>query len=453
MTGRTAALATIAGLFLAQVSVGEDVILSSYVGGPGAEKLAAVAVLPDGTVVVGGGPAESKSGLAAPLGKGIMMRISATGERTAVVSMSGAVEDMDTDADGNLYVAGTFGSAKYDPQGKAVWTSNVGGIEARIAPGPAGSAVILAAKTVTVLNARGQRVRSLAIPAAYVNDVACDPVTQTVFVTGFDNKRGHSEPVQVAFVYAYNAEGRQAWKAYGWGGVEVDDQGLMADTRGYRLAMGGDGKLYVAGESAGGNTMWSRQSQDLTAKAGLAAGDKFQVAFNTSSNHITFIGRLDPKTGRSEGGTMLLARLTSGKGNTIRPRALAVDAAGQVYVGGASASYPPVSEGAFGSQFDGGGAFFCVFDSAFNRIYAAKFCSGAAAAVAAGRAAVAVVGETTENLTVVKPLQKAPGGGVDGWVVILPRPGGPAPAPAPAPASAPPAPEPAKSRLPLPMSK
>ena len=65
---------------------------------------------------------------------------------------------------------------------------------------------------------------------------------------------------------------------------------------------------------------------------------------------------------------MLLARLESSKGNTIRPRALAVDAAGTIYVGGMSASGAPVSEGAFGGQFEGGGAFFCIL-SVFLRIF------------------------------------------------------------------------------------
>jgi hypothetical protein len=221
-------------------------------------------------------------------------------------------------------------------------------------------------------------------------------------------------------VYAFDFGGKKVWTAYDWKGQEVADLKLMADTRGYRLAMGQDGKLYVAGESAGGNTIWSRKSQDLNSELPLAKGDKYQVAFNTAANHITFVGRLDPKTGKTEAGTMLLARLSNNRGNTIRPRALAADASGRIYVGGGSASYPPVSEGAFGGDFDGGGAFFCIFDREFNRLYATKFCSGTTLSIALGARGLVVVGDGKANLKAVNPLQPEPAGGKsDGWVVVF----------------------------------
>jgi hypothetical protein len=226
--------------------------------------------------------------------------------------------------------------------------------------------------------------------------------------------------VQVAFVDAYDGSGTQVWKAYGWSGKEVDDRGLMADTRGYRLAMGPDGKLYVAGESAGGNTIWSRRPQDLDAEADLVKGDKYQHAFNTRANHITYVGRLDPETGASEGGTLLLARLSNNRGNTIRPRALAADAEGRIYVGGASAYGCPMSNGAFGAA-EPSGAWFCVFDKTFARRYATAFGSGTTAAIALGPDAVVAVGEAKARVVPHKAFQAEAGGGVDGWVVALKR--------------------------------
>ena len=59
---------------------------------------------------------------------------------------------------------------------------------------------------------------------------------------------------------AHDLAGKQVWAAYGWKGQHVADIQLMADTRGYRLAVGRDGKLYLGGESAGGNTIWMRSS-------------------------------------------------------------------------------------------------------------------------------------------------------------------------------------------------
>ncbi len=390
---------------------GETVVFSTWLGGAEDDRLAAAVVLEDGSILVGGDAED----------EGALIRLSADGQKVLSRRRTdGAVTDMTLARDGRVLAAGAFGVVALSPDAqKILWANPAGGKRARVAAGPDGSAVVLADKQVTVVAAGGKTRGSWKVKGGYVEDVACDPATGRVFVTGFDNNRGHRNPVQVAFVYAYDG-GERAWKAYGWGGKEVDDRGLMADTRGYRLTMGPDGNLYVAGESAGGNTMWSRRPQDLDAKADLVKGDKYQHAFNTRANHITYVGRLDPRTGASEGGTLLLARLSNNRGNTIRPRALAADAAGNIYVGGASAYGCPVSEGAFGAA-EPAGAWFCVFDETFTRQYATAFGSGRTAAIALGPNAVVVVGEAKGGVVPHEARQKEPGGGADGWIVALKR--------------------------------
>ena len=203
--------------------------------------------------------------------------------------------------------------------------------------------MVLADRRVTLLDGTGN-VAKFPISGGFVEDVAFEPKLGLIYVCGFDNKKGtppgqRRYPVQVAFVRALDRQGKQVWAAYGWDGQQVADMQLMADTRAYRLAVGGDGKLYVGGESAGGNTIWMRSSLKLEEKAALPKGDAYQQAYNTSANHITAIVRLDPKTGQSEMATLLLARLAvkGNKGNTLRMRALAADAQGNVYAGGPSA--------------------------------------------------------------------------------------------------------------------
>ncbi len=387
-------------------------VFSTWLGGAEDDGLVGVVVLTDGTILVAGNAEDT----------GALIRLTADGQKVLSRRRTeGPVTDLDRDAAGRVLAAGAFGVVQLSPDAREIlWHNPTGGPDARVAPGPGGGAVVLAAKTVTVVAADGRTAASWKVPGGYVEDVACDPAAGRIFVAGFDNKRGRKYPVQVAFVYAYDAEGRCLWKAYGWGGKEVDDRGLMADTRGYRLALGADGRLYVAGESAGGNTMWTRQSLDLDERAPLVEGDKYQRPFNTRANHITFVGRLDPATGRCEGGTMLLARLSSGRGNTIRPRALAADAEGTVYVGGASAWGAPVSEGAFG-RGEPSGAWFCVFGKAFARRFATTLCDGRTTAVALGPEVVVLVGEGKGGLPTVRPFQRALGGGVDGWIVVLRR--------------------------------
>jgi len=210
-------------------------------------------------------------------------------------------------------------------------------------------------------------------------------------------------------------DGKPAWQAYGWAGQQVADLHLMADTRAYRLCAVG-GKLYVAGESAGGNTIWTRGSLDLAAKDHFVTGDAFQHAYNTSANHITALARLDAKTGRSEAATLLLARLSSGKGNTIRPRAVAADAEGNVYVGGASAFSPPKSPGSYGRE--GGGAYFVVFDARFQRRHATTLAGGGTTrAITVGPRGVVAVGDCSTEFQPVKPLKAEGDAQGDGFVV------------------------------------
>ncbi|MFP4055647.1 MAG: hypothetical protein ACLF0G_02125 [Candidatus Brocadiia bacterium] len=408
------------------------VSFSTWLGGPGDDALAGAAVLPDGSIVlagtVPGGPLELRRPVGARRGRGegIVLRLSPDARRVlAILRLDGPVSDLDADAEGRIALTGGFGTARLTPALEGLWASEKGGQGARVAAMPGGSAILLAGKTVTLLDARGRAGRSWKVPASYAEDVACDARTRLLFVTGFHNRRGRvpgqkTNPVQVAYVYAYDAQGEKVWTAYDWKGQEVAQRRLMADTRGYRLALGADGKLYVAGESAGGNSMWSRQSQDLDAAAPLAKPDKFQNPYNTAANHITFVGRLDPRTGALEGGTFLLARLSSGRGNTIRPRALAADERGRVYVAGASASHPPLSNGGFG-RFEGGGAFFVVFDRSFHRVLATKFCSGTALAVGVGEGTIVAAGEGKDHLPPTHPLQAEPGGGKDGWAVVFAR--------------------------------
>jgi len=458
MTGVAALAAVLAALAAPPLTATrERALLATWLGGPGKDTLTSATILADGSGLVGGMIAFDKLKLLKParavagVGDGIVARVIPTEtDILAVQRFSGTVADLDSDADGGTYITGDFGSIRVSARGQTIWMSNVGGPSARISVGPSGGAFVLSGKTLTSINSRGHAARQWDIPAAFVSDVEWDPETSLVFVTGFDNQKGHKGAVEAAFVYAYDAQGKQAWKAYGWSGVELDDEGLMADTRGCRLAMGKDGRLYVAGESAGASTLWTRMPQDLKAKADLVKADKYQDPAGADSTTLTFIGRLDTKTGHSEGGTLLLGRLPDGKASAMRPRALAVSADGRIFVGGAAAAGAPISEGAITGQTpvlrssgaaaaEGGegGAFLVIFDLLFRRLYATTLCDGQTNAVAVAPTYVIAVGDGEGGLVTERPLQADAGGEVDGWIVILPMRLGPAVRPAPTPPLAP----------------
>ena len=143
-----------------------------------------------------------------------------------------------------------------------------------------------------------------------------------------------------------------------------------------------------------------------------------QAFTTTETDDKQYAVCLDPATGQTEIATLLLARLSSGRGNTIRPRALAADASGNVYVGGVSTFSPPKTEGSFGRE--GGGAFLVIFDKDLNRRYATTLAGGAttrAVAVAAGT--IVAVGDCKTELVTHQPLKPQGDEAGDGFAVIF----------------------------------
>jgi hypothetical protein len=347
--------------------VNNDVLAASVLlGTPGDDAMVGAGVGPDGSIYL----AANAAG-----GGGVVMRLN-PGEDYEVANrrqFNGEVRDLCVDRRGHVFIAGSFGAVELSPSLRQVWS--VGGDSQRIDATDNGSAaIVLSGRTVAVV--RGGRVRgSQQVPGNYAEDVAIGSQQPLIFVTGYDNKRGQvtgqpTYPVQVAWIRAYDLQGQQVWRAWGWGGQEVADTTLMADSRGYRLDTAG-GSLYFAGESAGGNSIFSRSPLDLAQEVNNATPDRYQHPFNTASNHITYVCRLDEATGEHRGGTFILARLNDSKGNTIRPRALEVDDAGHVYVGGESAFGAPLTQAVTGLEQRG--AWLVAFSPDWQRRFADCF--------------------------------------------------------------------------------
>lgn len=200
-------------------------------------------------------------------------------------------------------------------------------------------------KQLTVYSASGTAIFSRTFTDSMVNDVAvftgASAADTRVIVTGMAQRDGGGcTKLQVAWIRAYNLKNELVWKSYDWTHAQAFARSSScADTRGYRVEVGLDGKLYFAGEAAGGNSIYRFGSADLQAAAPNVTSDAYNNPYNTRSNHITYFTRLDPLTGAQSAGSFLLARLTNGSGNTIRPRAITADQNGAVYVGGISAAH------------------------------------------------------------------------------------------------------------------
>jgi hypothetical protein len=319
---------------------------ASYLGSGATDTINAVEIAADCSVLVAGRLAQAAGAAApAPLVPGVA---ATTGVLAELVQegrslrrqrgFGAVVNDLATNAGDAVLVGGDAGLASLGADLQTVhWHRTDLGAATRVALADDGTAAALFGKTLRIFDAQGATLASLAFGDSAVNDVAID--ASGVYVTGFAQRDGGPcSQLQVAWVRAFTRTGTERWKAWDWTHAQAAaTSSSCADSRGMRIATGRDGGLYFAAESAGGNTIFRFQSRDLAAAAPNVATDAFNTGYNTASNHITYIARLDPADGRVLSGQLILSRLSDGKGNTIRPRAIDADEQGRVYVAGVSA--------------------------------------------------------------------------------------------------------------------
>ncbi len=330
---------------------------ATYLGGFGDDTAAAVEVSPRNELLLVGnfsasqsfGPAQAVLG-ATTASPAQLVRLSASGRDVlSVTHLGGDVNDLAINAAGNIVVGGDFGVAVLNPTGEQVlWSQgpgSLGGNVSRVAIADDGTVVTLSGKTVTTWTGSGQQIAQHAQVRSYVNDVEIHPQTNQVYVTGFDNKRNaldSNNPVQVAYVNAFNPTNLETfqWQNWGFDGNTLTSNGQndMADTRGYRVSIGDDGQLYFLGEVAGGNSIFRWNGRDRSTPT-LVKYDAYNDPYNSKSPHQVYYARLDPTTGAIDKGQLAFARLngdTSAIANAFRVEngAIAADESGNIYISG-----------------------------------------------------------------------------------------------------------------------
>jgi hypothetical protein len=317
-----------------------------YLGGTGTNQARGVGYAPNGDIVVGGnftGAIDNASG-----DPGKLLLLSADGKQIKNAITLGKRIDSVQVRD-RIVVGGDFGVVVLDLNLKPIWKnalSDTGigngtadGGQTRVALEPSGRVAVLREKNVSLFSAEGVRITSTKINRTYVNDIAVDPYGRRIYVVGFSNRKRNNVPVQVAFLSALDSNHnlKEIWKT--WDFLAADLGKDMADSRLYRVAVGGDGFVTVIGESAGGNSIFRWNGKDLQT-ARQVKTDKYNDAYNTGSNHILYTAKVRANTGEVATGSFTLTRLATTKGNTIRAKdgSLAVDAKGKVFIGGIAAS-------------------------------------------------------------------------------------------------------------------
>ncbi len=334
-----------------------------YLGGVGNNEARATAFAKNGDIFVGGNFANMQmvSGNSRALNgaksnaPGKLLRLSPDGTQVLnQIALGQRIDGIQVVRD-LIVVGGDFGVAVLDDNLNPIWQDSLTGLasgngnadggQTRVAMDAAGRVAVLRAKNVTLFAADGKKVASKAIDRTYVNDIAIDPAGQRIYVVGFSN-RNSGKPVQVSFLHALDTKNdlKELWRTWDFEAKLLSDpkNNNMADSRLYRVVAANDDQVVVLGESAGGNSIYRWNGKDLVNNSTLVATDMYNTAYNTASNHILYYGKVNASNGNVVAGQLTLTRLTPEKGlkgNTIRAKdgALAVDAKGQIYIGGIAA--------------------------------------------------------------------------------------------------------------------
>jgi RNA polymerase sigma factor (sigma-70 family) len=310
---------------------------------------------------------------------GHLIRLSPDGRALlAVKPVAEEIRDMDVDGRGNVYLAA-------GPEGVIVIDARLDGVLwrvadrpiDRIAASPDGRCAALGARDVLLRSPDGAPLATIPCPEN-TRDLCLDGASDTVVVCGFhigrDRKSGL--PAHVPFLRGYGLDGALKWRDYDWSTDPASPRYLnrhdrnLADTHPCRCSIGGDGKLYVAFEVAGGNHILRYDPQDLAAKAPLVGGGAHHEFHGSRSEHKLVFGRYEPTTGKLLLAQQFCARLENGQANAVLVRQgdIAADGRGRVaiacYAGQhVPATYNPLPAGAYQ-----GGACLLVMAPDFSRI-------------------------------------------------------------------------------------
>jgi hypothetical protein len=427
---------------------GPVVTTATYLGGPGADEAAAVAISREGRIVVGGrfgtlapGPRER------PLlgaGPGAILVLPADGARVLAVTRLGAdVRDLEMDpATGRVAVAGDFGVALVDPfsEGEAlVFHERAGSSVARVSIGESGTVAALDGEGhVRVLGPDGTPLARFWPGPGVATDLAVDDGHGQIVVAGFNEQPvpGRcSAPLPVAFLRSFDRRGAPRWRAWDYPPAAVVELGSRrcAHSRLQRVVLGADRRLYAAGDSYGGDTPFALDPQDPARLARNVGHDAYTSPLGGVSHRapMGYLARLAPDTGALEVGQFLLGRGAGGQATGLVIRSLAADEQGNVLVGGSMSCCLP---GRAGLRFAGvslglsrSEGFVAMVEASFGgrafwTSWTGTASSGArAVALADGTAAVVSSPPAARagRLITANALAPAPLGARDAWLAVL----------------------------------
>ena len=269
----------------------------------------------------------------------------ATGAIAQTVGLQGAVSDMAFDGDGLLVVAANDKIIKLAAtSGEVLSATPLRGVS-RVAVSPDGYVGAIAEKRVYLYNKSGAELFSKLRDFTRVTDVevlSCRG-KQLLYVTSFQNNwfidlNKKRNPVQIARLEAFDFKGEVAWSLFSDRPEAIKQN--VADTRLYRVTLGRDGYLYIAGESAGTATIFRWRGQPLTEGESYGSADPFVTQidaysqlYNSGPAHLAYYARVNPTKGDLVTSQLSFPRRADTKSNTMKIGDIAGAADGRLYMG------------------------------------------------------------------------------------------------------------------------
>lgn len=370
--------------------------MASLCGEAGDQALTAAAVGAEGIALVGGSAGPAVAGIPQHViaggGAGALLRIETRlGELLSVSHFPAPVQAVAISEDGAVFVAAGV-LYKLDADCRTVlWQAGSGGGK-RLCPDGAGGVWCFHGKGAERYDAAGKPAGSVAIGG---KDFAVDVAGQRLFTCGFTpgSSKKSGNPVHVPWVRAFDWSGKQLWQMWGFTPTECDEAGDMADSHPQALHVGPDGKLYMFGDSDGGNTAYRHSPHTPGGSLGGAlSGTAFTETWKAfRSVRMLFACRIDPASGDVERGTFFYGKWFNpdakreeiGDGQAI---SIASDREGRVLLGGVMRCALPFTTNAVhreSAPVDKVGywknivatdeAYLAILDRDFRRL---EFCSG-----------------------------------------------------------------------------
>ena len=269
----------------------------------------------------------------------------ATGAIAQTVSLPGTVSDLAFDGDGLLVVAANDKILKLSAASGEVRSEIPLKDVSRVAISPDGYVGAIADKVVYLYNKSGAEVFSKERDFTRVTDVevlSCKG-KQLVYVTSFQNNsfidlNDKQNPVQIARLEALDFSGKEAWSLFSDRPEAIKQN--VADTRLYRVTLGRDGYLYIAGESAGTATIFRWRGQPLTKDESYGSAnpfvtqiDAYSQLYNSGAAHLAYYARVSPTKGELVTSQLSFPRREDTKSNTMKIGDIAGAADGRLYMG------------------------------------------------------------------------------------------------------------------------